>query len=165
MHRVVNLDLTTEKKRKVVPYLKESVGFSTTLGQIRDMLRKYECEQIVTAEKEVRDAKNVNYTAHTMAFVVRGEKFIIEFPVIFAKNTRGRVLRMDISGRLIFYKIKSLLADVEIGYLAFSEAMMQYQVVALPDGHQVMLMDYVKEHGPELAAGTADLLLLAGEKR
>ncbi len=165
MHRVVTLDLSTERKRKCVPYLSEHVGFLASLAQIRDLLRKHQCEQIVTAEKEVHDVKHGDYVLYTLAFLVKSEKFVIEFPVIFVTNSKGKTtLRMDITGRLIFYKIKSLLADVEIGYLAFSEAMMQYQVISLPDGHQMPLMDYVREHGKELSAGTADLLQLPGKR-
>ena len=165
MHRVVTIEIVREQKRKVIPYLKERVDFQRFLVQIRDMLRKHECSQIVTDEKEVYDKVHGDYTAYTLAFLVRGEKFVMEFPIIFVVNTRGtKNLRMDISGRLMFYKIKAMLADVEIGYLAFNEAMMQFQVISLPNGRQEMLMDYVRDHGAELTAGTADLFQIPGAR-
>jgi|SRR5271157_154875 len=162
MHRIVTIDITTENKRKVIPYLHEHVNFLNSMGQIRDLLRKYDCEQIVSAEKDVHDTKHGNFVVYTLAFIIKGKKFVVEFPVIFATSRKGNIPRMDISGRLMFHKIKSILADVEIGYLSFSEAMMQFQIVTLPNGSQATLMDYVREHEQELSAGTADLLQLPG---
>ena len=160
MHKIVTLDISTEKKRKVIPYLSEHVSFENSLSAIQKMLQRYQCDQIATVQKQVVDAKHGAFTIYSTAFIVRGEKFIIEFPVIFVKNSNEVVLRMDIAGRLIFYKIKSLLADVEIGHLDFAEAMIPFRIVTLPGGMQVPLSDYVRDHGDELSAGTADFLML-----
>ena len=164
-HKIVTLDITTRQKRKMFPYLEEHVSFPYSLQAIQDLLNRYHCDQIATAQKEVSDAKHGTFPVHSLAFIVRGERFLIEFPVIFVKNTKGIHLRMDISGRVVFYKIKVLLVDAEIGALDFQDAMLPFRIIALPDGTQVPLVDYMAQHGPELAAGTADLLgLPAGVK-
>jgi hypothetical protein len=162
VHKIVTIDT---RGKKHFPYLEEHVNFQNSLGQIQVLLQKYQCDQIAIAQKQVTDAKHGSFTVHSLAFIVRGERFLIEFPVIFIRNSRGTTLRMDISGRVIFHKLKALLIDVEIGYLDFQEAMLPFRIVTLPDGHQVPLADYVAKHGPELSAGTADLLALPGGGR
>jgi hypothetical protein len=162
MHKIITLDLTTEKKRRCIPYLREHVSFPYSMSAIQELLQRHQCDQIATAQKQLTDVKHGTFIVYSLAFIVRGEKFLIEFPVIFAKNSEGTALRMDIAGRIIFYKLKALLVDVEIGYLDFTEAMMPFRIISLPDGTQVPLADYVAKHGPELAAGTADLLCLPG---
>ncbi len=162
MHKVLTIDISTERKRRCLPYLKEHVSFPYSMSAIQELLQRHQCEQIATSAKQVEDKEHGTYTRYSLAFIVRGEKFLVEFPVIFARSTKGTALRMDISGRIIFYKIKALLTDVEIGYLDFTEAMMPFRVITLPGGSQVPLADYVKQHGQELSAGTADLLLLPG---
>jgi hypothetical protein len=165
MHKIVTIDITTEKKRRCIPYLKERVSFPYSLQGIQDLLQRHQCDQIAIAQRQITDPKRGTYTLYSLAFIVKGERFLIEFPVIFAKNTKGTQLRMDIAGRIIFYKVKALLTDVEIGYLDFKEAMLAFRVVTLPDGSQCTLADYVAKHGPELSAGTADLLALPGGGR
>jgi len=160
MHKIITIDITTEKKRRMIPYLREHVSFPYSMSAIQELLQRHDCNQIATAQKQETDAKHGAFTKHSMAFIVRGEKFLIEFPVIFARSNKGTTLRMDISGRIIFYNIKVLLTDVEIGWLDFMEAMLPFRIIALPDGTQVPLVDYMAQHGPELAAGTADLLSL-----
>lgn len=162
MHKIITINITTEKKRRCIPYLKERVSFPKSMSGIQDLLQRHNCDQIATAQKQVTDAKHGPFTMYSLAFIVQGERFLIEFPVIFATSSKGTALRMDIAGRVIFYKVKSLLVDVEIGYLSFMEAMMPFRVIALPDGTRVPLADYVMKHGPELTAGTADLFGLPG---
>lgn len=157
MHKIVTIDV---RGKKHFPYLEEHVNFQNSLSQIQGLLQKYQCDQIAVAQKQVTDTKHGTFAVHSLAFIVRGERFLIEFPVIYIRNSKETKLRMDISGRVIFHKLKALLIDVEIGYLDFMEAMLPFRVIALPDGRQVPLADYVAQHGPELSAGTADLLSL-----
>jgi hypothetical protein len=159
LHKIVTVDI---RGKKHFPYLEEHVGFTNTLSQIQTLLQRYGCTQIATAQKQETDAKHGTFMKHSLAFIVRGERFLIEFPVIYIRNSRGTTLRMDISGRVIFHKLKSLLIDVEIGYLDFMEAMVPFRVICLPSGQQVPLVDYLTQHSAELAAGTADLLSLPG---
>jgi hypothetical protein len=162
MHKIVTLDISTKQKRRMYSYLDEHISFPYSLQAIQELLQKHHCDQIAIAQKQVTDAKNGTYTLYSLAFIIRGEKFVIDFPVVFVKNTKGTQLRMDISGRVVFYKVKSLLIDVEYGFLNFMEAMMPFRIICLPDGRQVPLVDYISLHGAELAAGTADLLSLPG---
>jgi hypothetical protein len=158
-HKIVTIDI---RGKKHFPYLEEHVNFQNSVSQIQTLLQKYQCDQIATAQKQVTDTKHGSFTVHSLAFIVRGERFLIEFPVIYIRNSQRTTLRMDISGRVVFHKLKALLIDVEIGYLDFMEAMMPYRVITLPDGRQMPLVDYVIQHGTELSAGTADLLALPG---
>lgn|GEM_PF-2831641 len=161
-HKIVTIDV---RGKKHFPYLEEHVNFQNSMGQIQTLLQKYNCDQIATAQKQVTDTKHGAFNVYSLAFLVRGERFLIEFPVIFVRNSAGTKLRMDISGRVIFYKLKALLIDVEFGYLDFVEAMLPFRIVTLPNGQQIPLADYVMQHGPELSAGTADLLALPGGDR
>jgi hypothetical protein len=158
MHKIVTLDISTRQRRKMFPYLDEHVSFPYSLQAIQDLLNRHHCTQIAIAQKEKTDPTHGTFTVYSLAFIVKEEKFLIEFPVVFVKNTRGTQLRMDISGRVVFYKVKVLLVDVEFDFLNFQEAMMPYRIITLPNGTQVPLVDYVAQHGPELTAGTADLL-------
>jgi hypothetical protein len=158
-HKIVTVDI---RGKKHFPYLDEHVNFQNSLSQIQLLLQRYGSTQIATAQKQETDAKHGTFTKYSLAFIVRGEKFLIEFPVIYIRNSRETKLRMDISGRVVFHKLKALLIGVEIDWLNFQEAMMPFRVIALPDGKQIPLVDYVTQHGAELSAGTADLLSLPG---
>ena len=158
-HKIVTIDV---RGKKHFPYLEEHVNFQNSLSQIQVLLQRYQCDQIAVAQKQVTDTKHGTFAVHSLAFIVRGERFLIEFPVIYIRTARETKLRMDISGRVIFHKLKALLIDVEIGYLNFMEAMMPFRVICLPSGQQVPLVDYVTQHSAELSTGTADLLALPG---
>lgn len=125
MHKIVTL-------KRGFPYTGTTVSFQRSVQQIMDMLTKHKCAKMGVVTETGGDLQTT-----TMVFEKTGAAYIVEFPVIYYVDSKGRRLNMNISGRIVHDRIKAILVDVEIGYLEFSQAMMGYR--ALPDGSGGMM--------------------------
>lgn len=146
-HKIVTL-------KRGFPYTSTTVPFQKSVGQIMGMLGKYGCTRIGVVTDTIED-----FQTTTMVFERAGAAYLIEFPVTYFENSKGRRLNMNISGRIIHDRIKALLVDVEIGYLDFSQAMMAYRAIPGPDGRAVALQDAYDQCGDRLPACGFDLRL------
>ncbi|MFA7121543.1 MAG: hypothetical protein WC277_08665 [Bacilli bacterium] len=146
-HKVVSL-------KRGFPYTSTTVPFQTSVGQIMGLLGKYKCARIGVVTEAAGDI-----TTTTLVFERDGATYLVEFPITYYIDSRGKRLNMNISGRIIHDRLKALLIDVEIGYLDFSQAMMGYR--ALPDGSgkMISLQDAYERCGDQLPACGFDLRL------
>ena len=108
------------------PYQTTHISLAQTMEQIKALLRKFNCEEILSYEAGA---------TQKIAFKNQGIPYIIDFPEIYeaGKNTPDR-LRMDISARIVLNQIKTLLVDVEIGALSFMQAMLRMVALPAPQG-------------------------------
>lgn len=148
-HKVVTIKTG---RHKVISYIDTEISFERSLSEIQTLLLKYNCERIIH-DYQLRQRGSVVEPLHTLGFVQKGTKFIIEFPVVFLERKSGKVLRMEVSGRIMFNKIKALLIDVELGYLDFREAMIPYAALQAPDGRIVSVTDAFIESSDQLQQG------------
>lgn len=145
-HQIVRL-------KSKFPYYDTNVPFERSVSQIKDLLVKFGCSRI----GEMSDHRGGS-PLHTLMFEKDGVPFIIEFPIIYTvSKQRGDKLNMNISGRIAYYKIKTLLIDVEIGILSFSQAMCPFLALPGKEGRSQPLYDYLEEHKAEITAGQPSL--------
>lgn len=130
------------------PYQTTDVPFAQSQEEIKDLLRKFKCEEILSYEGNT-DIK--------LAFKKEGVPYLIEFPLIYeeGRKTQSR-LRMDISGRVILNRIKTQLIDVEIGSLSFMQAMLRMVALPAPQG-VVTLGDLVEAQVEQIKRGQIEL--------
>ncbi|HOX36264.1 MAG TPA: hypothetical protein PLO06_11255 [Methanoregulaceae archaeon] len=162
-HKVITIDITERRdshghRRRALPYSDTDVGFNQSLGQIKDMLQKFKCERVIDFSES---CKGQEYTIHTVGFEKDGLRYLIEFPITYVENSKGRRLDMNVSGRIVYYRVKALLVDAEINYLTFHEAMLSYLALPTPQGPK-SVMEVVQEQIEGIKKGTAGLFLLPG---
>ena len=114
------------KPRSGFPYQGTDVPFQQSVEDIKALLRKFKCDEILS--HEVGDKI-------TIAFKKEGVPYIMEFPEIYEerKNQPAR-LRMDISARVVYNRVKTALVDVEIDVLSFMQAMLRMVALQSPQG-------------------------------
>jgi hypothetical protein len=164
-HKVIEII----RKQGKMPYLDTTVDFNKSFGEVQALLRKFGCEDIMTRSQVSSVPKlKIHCDLHTIAFVHKGTKFLIEFPVVIVTQGRfgdERKLNMNVSGRIIFNKVKAMLVDVEIEYLTFSQAMMPFRIVAAQDGRPITMQEFVDENQTRLAdPGGMERLLIGSGK-
>lgn len=108
------------------PYQGTDVPFEQSVEDIKALLRKFKCEEILSHEAGDKI---------TIAFKKEGVPYIIEFPEIYEERKHQPTrLRMDISARIVYNQVKALLVDVEIGALSFMQAMLRMVALSSPQG-------------------------------
>lgn len=123
------------KPKAGFPYQGTDVPFERSVEDIKVLLRKFKCEEILSHEAGDKI---------TIAFKKERVPYIIEFPEIYEeRKNQPTVLRMDISARIVYNQVKALLVDVEIGALSFMQAMLR--MVALPSPHGITTLGEVVE--------------------
>jgi len=152
-HKIITL-------KRGFPYVGTTVPFQTSIGQIMGMLGKHKCARIGVVTEAAGDI-----TTTTIVFERAGASYLVEFPVTYYQDSKGRRLNMNISGRIIHDRIKALLIDVEINYLEFSQAMMAYRAIPGPEGRPITLQDAYEACGDQLPACGFDLRLAMPEER
>ncbi|KAB2942419.1 MAG: hypothetical protein MPEBLZ_04353 [Candidatus Methanoperedens nitroreducens] len=106
------------------PYMDTDVSFEQSIEDIKKLLKKFKCDEILTYEKD----KTVR-----MMFKKDGVPYVIDFPVIYIYGSRTQPrLAMEVSGRVIYNEIKSSLVIAEIK--SFMQAMLSYIAQPTPDG-------------------------------
>lgn len=170
MHKVITI-WTGEgrgpggRKRTPMPYVETEVAFSRSISEIKELLHKFNCDTVIEYQSKGDLAARARGEGdlHTLGFEKDGLKYLVEFPITYVENSKGKRLNMSISGRIIYNRIKAQLIDVEIGYLSFHEAMISN--LALPTPHGVRtVMDIVQAQAKEIREGTSGMFLLAGGK-
>lgn len=132
------------KPKADFPYLDTDVLFEKSLADIKNLLRKFKCDEILT--HEAGDLIKI-------AFKKEGIPYIIDFPLIYieGKKTPAR-LEMGISGRVVYNRLKSNLLEVEIGSLSFMQAMLRSVALLSPQG-LVTLGDVVEAQKDSIIKG------------
>jgi hypothetical protein len=142
-------------------YIETEVPIGRSVSQILAMLEKSGCTRIMNT-KDLRG----DIPLYSVAFEREGVPFLLEFPIVYEKRRGGSDrLNMNLSGRIVHDRIKSLLIWVEIDAMSFSEAMFQF--LALPDkttGQGITLMEYAMQHGDNLLTGAFDVCALPAPK-
>jgi hypothetical protein len=164
-HKIITIWIGSGKDAKgrrhaPIPYASTTVGFNRSVGEIKDLLKRFKCTTIADFQQRGPD----NLTLNTLGFEKDGLRYLIEFPIVYVENSQGKRLNMDVSGRIVFNRVKALLVDAEIEYLSFHEAMLPY--LALPTPHGTMsVMEAVQSNIENIKAGTSGLFLLPGGNR
>ena len=156
----------SQKNKSILPYLKTTVDFNKSFGEIQGLLMKFGCSDLITRQiPDVVPGTTLKCTKYMIGFVQKGNHFLIEFPIIIATVGRNatKEIHMNPSGRLMLNKIKSLLVDVEMEILSFEQAMLPFQLIAGNDGKPITIQDFVDEHRTEIANGQSVFLLGEGK--
>jgi hypothetical protein len=124
--------------RKGFPYTYTEAPFDRSLASIEALLQKFGCTRIAKSQ----DLRG-NVPLITLLFEKEGVAYVIPFPVTYYPKEK---LNMAISGRIVYYKVKALLVDVEIGMLSFLQAMSPYLAI-----EGAPLYEYVEEKKDLLA--------------
>ncbi len=136
------------------PYTSTSVPFQRSVQQIMDMLAKYKCHRVaLLKDTEGKEEKT------TMVFEKMGATYLLEFPITYFEDSKGKRLNMNISGRIVHDRIKAILLMVEVGYLDFAQAMMAFRAIPNANGTMVPLQDAYERCGDALPASGFDLRL------
>ena len=162
MHKFINVNA---KNKSILPYLNTTVDFTKSFGEIQGLLMKFGCADLITRQTPSKvPGTTLNCTLYTIGFVQKGNHFLIEFPIFIVPVGRNneKQVRMNVSGRLILNKIKSLLVDVELEFLSFEQAMMPYQLIADRNGQPVTIQDYIDDNRKEIATGKNVFMLGEG---
>lgn len=142
------------------PYAQTTVPFDKSLSQIKALLTKHGCNKIAIQEDRAGD-----YPRITLLFMKDELPYIIEFPVTYIlKAKTGRELKMEISGRIIHDRLKSLLIEVDINMSNFAQAMMRFIALPSADGRFVALESRVIEQADRIQRGQFDLVALPPAK-
>ena len=159
MHKFITINA---KNKSILPYLNTTVDFTKSFGEIQGLLMKFGCSDLITRQQpSMIPNSKLNCTLYTIGFVQKGNRFLIEFPVVivpFGRNNERRI-KMNTSGRVMFNKIKSLLVDVEMEFLSFEQAMMPFQLISDGSGQARTIQDYVDEHREEMSSGKHAFML------
>lgn len=145
------------KRHKSFPYVGTGVGLNQSIGLIKDLLERFDCEKIVDFSEKCKDQP---HSSRVIGFEKDGLRYLVEFPIVYVENRAGKNLNMDVSGRIVYNRVKALLVDAEIEYLSFHEAMIPYLALPTPDGGVVSVMELVQTHLPEIRKGTSGLFQL-----
>jgi hypothetical protein len=87
--------------------------------------------------------------------------YIIEFPVTYIEKARiGKQLNMNISGRVIYERIKAMLIEIEYKMADFSQVMMRFIALPTGDGHIISMEDHLMNQHDQLGTGHFDIKLL-----
>ena len=169
MHKIITIWIgggtdRSGRRRKPMPYAGTDTPFLRSVAEIKAMLQKFKCETIIDYQKQGTDPKYGDLAFNTIGFEKDGLKYLIEFPITFVENSKGKHLNMDISGRIVYNRIKALLVDAEIEYLTFHEAMLPYLALQTPHG-PMSVMEVVQSQLSEIKKGTSGLFLLPGGNR
>lgn len=159
-HKVVTLRRRNRKERGAA-YVETDIPFSRSISQIKEMLDRYGCDKILEFTN-----KSGEIVQNSLAFEFRGAKFLIEFPITYLQGTKGNPpkLDMNISGRIIYNKIKALLVDVEIEYLDFSQAMVPFMLLPTPSGRPTTVTDILTLEDAATKARSVQFLLGSGSQ-
>jgi len=132
------------------------VDIARSVEQIKQMLMKHGCSKI----GEMRTFGENEAPRLILVFENKETPFTIEFPVTYIITKGGKKeLNMNISGRIIHDRVKSLLVEVDIGYLDFTQAMMPYLLVSTPQG-KIILEDAIKSNEEMFKLGSFSMKLL-----
>jgi hypothetical protein len=124
-HKIVTLRKRGKKERGAA-YVETDTPFSRSIQQIKELLDRYGCEKILEYSNKCGDV-----TEHSLVF---------EFPITYVQGTPPK-LNMNISGRIVFNKVKALLVDVDIEYLDFSQAMVPFLLLPTTSGRPITATD------------------------
>ena len=162
MHKFINVNA---KNKSILPYLNTTVTFEKSFGEIQRLLMKFGCSDLVTRQTpSIVPGTKISCTRYMIGFVQKGNHFLIEFPIFIVPFGRDhhKEVRMNVSGRIMLNKVKTLLVDVEMEFLSFEQAMMPYQLIADRNGQPVTIQDYIDDNRKEIATGKNVFMLGEG---
>ena len=129
------------------PYTKTRVPLEESMSGIKALLKKFGADEIIVYEngEEVK-----------IAFRKGGVPYIIDFPLIYIEGPKTPArLSMDISGRIVYNRIKTILLDVELGTLSFMQAMLRNVALPSPQG-LVPLGDVIEAQSDKIIKGQVE---------
>lgn len=108
-------------------YQETGLSIDRSLSDIKDLLKKFKCEETLVYESGI----NIK-----LAFKKSGIPYVIDFPLVYIEGKKTpRRLAMEVSGRIIFNKIKAVLIDVALNDESeFMQAMLRYIGLPSPQG-------------------------------
>jgi len=163
MHKVITIwtgqGKSHGRSQSTLPYAKTETPFDRSVADIKGLLRKFKCDKIVDFSQTatLENVGKVDLT--TIGFEKDGLQYRIDFPITFTENSQEKRLNMDVSGRIIYNRIKAQLTDLEIGYLTFHEAMFANLAIPSPEGTRTIL-EVVQDQLPAIKRGSFSLLQL-----
>lgn len=158
MHKTVTLRKRNKKERGA-SYVETDVPFSRSLTEIKELLARYGCDKILEGTNRRGDV-----TEYSLAFECHGTKFLIEFPITYLTGNPPK-LNMNVSGRIVYNKVKALLVDVEINYLDFAQAMVPFMLLPMPGGPATTVTDILTIEDVRKKAEGVQFLLMPGGSR
>lgn len=163
-HKIITIWIGEGKDRKgrihkPLPYAETETPLKRSVEETKALLEKFQCSKIV----DWKETAN-SLTLQTIGFEKDGLRYLIEFPITYVENKRGKRLNMDVSGRIVYNRVKALLVDAEIEYLSFHEAMLPYLALPTPNG-TMSVMEVVQSQIENIKQGTSGLFLLPGSDR
>lgn len=130
------------------PYIDTDVPFERSVDEVIKLLKKFKCDEILTYQ---------NGEEFKIAFRKGGWPYLIEFPLTYIKGKqKPAVLNMQVSGRIVYNKVKSALVDAIMDEGEFREAMFRYVAIPTPGG-LVLLADVVAAQKDRLLKGQIEL--------
>lgn len=131
-----------------LPYTKTQIPFDRSILDIKALLKKFGADEIIVYENGKEEVK--------IAFRKGGVPYIIEIPVIYIEGPKTPArLSMDISGRIVYNRIKTILLDVELGTLSFMQAMLRNVALPSPQG-LIPLGDIVEAQQDKIIKGQVE---------
>jgi hypothetical protein len=146
------------KTHPAFPYADTNTGFNQSVGQIKDLLSRFDCDRVIDYSDR---RKGDPMPMHTIGFEKDGLRYLIEFPITYVENSKEKRLDMNVSGRIVYNRVKALLVDAEIEYLTFHEAMLPYLALPTPNG-TMSVMEAVQSQIENIRNGTNNPFLLPG---
>ena len=131
-----------------LPYTKTQIPFDRSILDIKALLKKFGADEIIVYENGQEENK--------IAFRKGGVPYIIDFPVIYIEGPKTPArLSMDISGRVVYNRIKTILLDVELGTLSFMQAMLRNVALPSPQG-MIPLGDIIEAQQDKIIKGQVE---------
>ncbi len=130
-----------------LPYTKTVIPFDRSILDVKALLKKFGADEIMVYE---------NNLEVKIAFRKGGVPYIIDFPLIYIEGPKTPArLSMEISGRIVYNRIKTILLDVELGTLSFMQAMLRN--VALPSAQGLVpLGDIIEAQADKIIKGQVE---------
>jgi hypothetical protein len=166
-HKIISVN---QKNKSILPYLNTTVPFEKSFGEIQGLLMRFGCSDLITRQTpSTVPGTKLACTHYSIGFVQKGNHFLLEFPIFLVPVGRSvyneKEVRMNVSGRVMLNKLKSLLVDVELEYLSFEQAMLPFQLIAGHDGQPVTIQDFVDENRTAIATGGRNIFMLGDGKK
>jgi hypothetical protein len=147
------------KRHRHFPYTDAPTTINQSITEIKNLLNRFNCERILDFTDSGRDC----VALHTVGFEKDGHRFLIEFPIIYTENKRGKQLNMNISGRIVLNRVKALLVDAEIEAMSFQEAMLPYLLLPTTSGRPMTISDILTL--PDIKERNRETTFLLGDGR
>lgn len=119
------------EKENDVRYGTTEVPAHKTLNELMELLKKYDCDRIVT------DYQGDNMR---LCFIYRGDPYVIPIPKVYVRGEYNE----KIGVRVVYHYLRILLSWTEAGIMSLDKALMSYRTVML-DGRTVSMSEIMNK--------------------